>query len=164
MRKLLGALGRWFKSHFPRGPGLATRSATRGREGERLAARALAAKGFRVVATNWRHGRDEIDLVCTDGDVLVFVEVKARSARALVPGRHAVDERKKRALRRAIHGYLRHLADPPHTFRFDVVEVVFAGDVGAAGDGARGHGAAGSPEVLHFANVPLFAKGYRWRD
>jgi putative endonuclease len=87
--------------------------------------------------------------VCRDGEVLVFVEVKTRAAGALVPGYHAVDERKKRALRRGIEVYLAQLGDKPQTFRFDVVEVAFSAD-----------GAAES-EVLHFENVPLFSKYFR---
>jgi putative endonuclease len=102
-----------------------------------------------IVARNWRNPRDlreEIDLVCRDGDVLVFVEVKARAARALVPGYHAVNKRKKRALRRVVHAYLSGLLHPPRTFRFDVVEVVLSEKL--------------PPQVLHFENVPLFPKGY----
>lgn len=86
--------------------------------------------------------------MCRDGETLVFVEVKARAAGALVPGYFAVDRRKKRVMRRAIDAYLARLSDKPHTFRFDVVEVV--------------HGPAGvAPEVLHFENIPLFTKHYR---
>src|SRR5688572_29660345 len=100
-----------------------------GDRGERLAAEWLKReKGFSLVTRNWRSPRDrreEIDLVCRDGEVLVFVEVKARAAGALVPGYHAVDERKKRVLRRAIEAYLGGLGEAgrPATFRFDVVEV-----------------------------------------
>lgn len=117
--------------------------------GERAAERFLRERhGYAVVTRNWRHGKDEIDLVCRDGDVLVFVEVKARSARALVPGYHAVNRRKKRALRRAFHAYLMSLRSRPHTFRFDIVEVQMVG--GRAG------------RVLVFQNIPLFPKGYHF--
>jgi putative endonuclease len=73
---------------------------TRGRRGERLAADFLHQRERvrAMVARNWRSPRDrrdELDLVCRDGDALVFVEVKARAATALVPGYHAMDERKK---------------------------------------------------------------------
>lgn len=124
-----------------------------GAKGEQYAADWLRREcGFAVVTRNWRNPRDEreeIDLVCRDGAVLVFVEVKARSEDALVPGYFAVNPRKKRVLRRAIDAYLRLLRHRPATFRFDVVEIA--------------HRAGGEPvEVLHFANIPLFSKHY-WR-
>jgi putative endonuclease len=116
-------------------------------------------RGFEIVARNWRNPRDrreEIDLVCRDGAVLVFVEVKARAAGALVSGFHAVDARKKRVLRRAIAAYLARLREKPHTFRFDVVAVTLA-----APDVVAGAAAAAVPEVQHFENVPLFSKHFR---
>ena len=96
--------------------------------GERLAADWLQReRGFVVVARNWRNPRDrrdELDLVCRDGAVLVFVEVKARSAGSLVPGVYTVNARKKRVLRRTAEAYLAGLREPPRTFRLDVVEVI----------------------------------------
>lgn len=134
-----------------------------GDRGERLAAAWLKReRGFRIVAQNWRNPRDrrdEIDLVCRDEEVLVFVEVKARAADALVPGYHAVDERKKRALRRAIEAYLANLEEKPVTFRFDVVEVSLP-TAESKQRAAECSGEAG-PEILHFENVPLFSKYFR---
>lgn len=127
------------------------RPASAGSRGEQLAAEWLRReRGFAIVAQNWRSPRDrrdEIDVVCRDGEVLVFVEVKARAAGALVPGYHAVDERKKRVLKRAAETYLAQLAEKPRTFRFDVVEVSL--------------GAGGDSEVLHFENVALFGKHFQ---
>ena len=121
-----------------------------GARGERAAADFLQARhGFTIVTRNWRSPRDrrdEIDLVCRDGEVLVFVEVKARAEGALVSGFDAVNERKKRALRRVVHAYLAELHPPPRTFRFDVAEVTLSARLPA--------------QVHHFANVPLFPKGY----
>ena len=121
--------------------------------GEQLAAEWLQREHrFGIIARNWRSPkdrRDEIDLVCHDGSVLVFVEVKARAAGALVPGYHAIDDRKRRALRRAIRTYLAQLREKPRTFRFDVVEVILS------------TGPSASPEILHFENVELFSKYYR---
>lgn len=123
-----------------------------GEAGEELAAAWLQREcALAIVAQNWRNPndrREEIDLVGRDRDVLVFVEVKARSAGALVPGFHAVDARKKRVLRRAIRSYLSRLAVKPRTFRFDVVEVILPGD------------ATAKPEILHFENVTLFSKHF----
>lgn len=119
-----------------------------GMKGERAAEAFLGREnGFAVLHHNWRHGRDEIDLICRDGEVLVFVEVKTRAAHALVGGYHAVDRRKKNALLRACRAYIAHMALRPRTFRFDVVEV----------DHVEGEITA----IRHFENVPLFSKAYR---
>jgi putative endonuclease len=109
-------------------------------------------RGFRIIARNWRNPadrREEIDLVARDDGVLVFVEVKARAADALVPGYFAVDERKRRVLRRAIRCYLQQLREPPVTFRFDIVEVGLPASFRQA------------PQIRHFENVPLFPKHFR---
>lgn len=54
-----------------------------GRHGEDLAARHLAARGYDIIARNWRCEVGEIDLVARDGAGLVFVEVRTRRGRAL---------------------------------------------------------------------------------
>jgi putative endonuclease len=127
-----------------------TAAAADGARGEQAAADFLCARrGFAIVTRNWRSPRDrrdELDLVCRDGEVLVFVEVKARAQGALVSGYDAIDERKKRALRRAVHAYLAQLTPPPRTFRFDVAEVTLSGRLPA--------------QVHHFENAPLFPTGY----
>jgi putative endonuclease len=138
----------WLKTFFHRG----SDAAAAGAAGERAAAQFLQRqRGFAVVARNWRSPRDrrdELDLVCREGEVLVFVEVKTRAAHALVPGYDAITARKKKALRRACATYLRSLGTAqPRTFRFDVVEVAT-------------HPGGGQPEVRHFENVPLFPKKF----
>jgi putative endonuclease len=130
-----------------------------GERGERLAADWLRRhRGFRIVARNWRSPsdrRDEIDLVARDGEVLVFVEVKARAAGALVSGYHAVDRRKKRVVRRVVAAYLAGLRVRPDTVRFDIVEVALPPSGGCA------EGIARVPEVRHFAGIPLFPRHWR---
>jgi putative endonuclease len=121
-----------------------------GERGECMAAAFLQRQGYVVVARNWRSPadrRDELDLVCLDGTVLVFVEVKTRAAHALVSGFHAVNARKKAVVRRAATAYMRRLRPVPHTYRFDVVEVSIAPQ--------------GTPEVRHYENVELFSKHFR---
>ena len=142
----------------------AKRPTTAGDRGEHLAAEWLQReRGYAIVVQNWRNPRDrreEIDLVCRDCDVLVFVEVKARTATALVPGYHAVNRRKKRVLKRAAETYLAQLSKKPRTFRFDVVEVSMPSFAKPA-EGRPAAAAKMKPEILHFENVPLFAKGFQ---
>lgn len=127
-----------------------TANAVAGARGEQAAADYLQARhGFSIVTRNWRSPRDrrdEIDLVCRDGKVLVFVEVKARAEGALVSGYQAVNERKRRALRRAVHAYLGALPAPPRTFRCDIAEVTLSDRLPV--------------QVMHYENVPLFPEGY----
>src|SRR2546427_11024885 len=52
-----------------------------GRAAEEAAARLLERSGLRIVARNVRLRHGEIDLVCRDREVRVFVEVKCRQER-----------------------------------------------------------------------------------
>jgi putative endonuclease len=136
-----------FLNHFREQPS-ASLQKTRGDLGERHAACFLKKeKGFKVLAQNWRSGRDELDLICRDGSVFVCVEVKTRSESARVPGYYSVNARKKQALLRACRAYLRNLSQRPNTLRFDVVEV----RLGNTGEVVR---------ILHYPNVPLFPKHF----
>ena len=119
----------------------------RGQYGEDLAAdyckRTL---GFQVIARNWRYKRDELDIICVDAGVLVFVEVRARAANALVGGYHSIDAHKKQVLQRGSKAYINQLQNPPKHVRFDVIEVSLPDD--------------GEGDVRHYGNVPLFSKHY----
>lgn len=122
-------------------------------------------RGFVTLVQNWRNPhdeREELDLVCRDGDVVVFVEVKARSSSALVPGYYAIDRRKKRALQSVARAYLARLRPTPLTFRFDVVEVTLRRPaVSPKGLATSPSSSAPEFEIRHFENVPLFSKAFR---
>ena len=53
-----------------------------GQWGEQQARRHLEARGYAIVATNFRCRAGEIDLIAKQGDELVFVEVKTRRGNA----------------------------------------------------------------------------------
>lgn len=54
-----------------------------GRRGEELAASHLAAKGYQIVAQNWRCETGELDLVAREGQCLVLIEVRTRRGRSM---------------------------------------------------------------------------------
>jgi putative endonuclease len=59
-----------------------SRTRALGAHGEDLAVSYLSARGFTLVARNWRSGRQgELDLIMREGDALVAVEVKTRGGR-----------------------------------------------------------------------------------
>ena len=73
--------------------------AERGVFGENLAADYCKRElGYAIIVRNWRYKRDEVDLICRDGEVLVFIEVRARAENALVSGFHSVGKHKKEVL------------------------------------------------------------------
>ncbi|HWC05807.1 MAG TPA: YraN family protein [Gemmatimonadota bacterium] len=92
-----------------------------GEEGERLAARFLEERGYRIVARRWRGAGREIDLIAEKEGVVALVEVKTRRS-PLAPPVLAVDHRKRRQLAAAAR--LVEARWPATTLRFDVVSVV----------------------------------------
>ena len=100
-----------------------------GARGEKLAARHLRRQGFKVLYRNFR-GRQggEIDLVCRDGDTLVFVEVKTRTREDFGRPLEAVGAKKQRRISLGALAWLRLLGNPDILFRFDIVEVTVVAD------------------------------------
>lgn len=92
----------------------------KGREGEAHAEALLVERGYRVLERNVRVPGGEIDLVCIDGDVLVFVEVKRRDGPRFGSAIAGVDARKRARLRAAAAEYAQIVA-PRARPRFDVV-------------------------------------------
>lgn len=96
-----------------------------GRHGEKRAAKFLRRSGFKVLYRNFRAPRGgEVDIVCRDGDELVFVEVKTRSSREYGSPASAVNREKQALIARGALAWLRLLDNPDLIFRFDIVEVV----------------------------------------
>ncbi|MDQ2824599.1 MAG: YraN family protein [Verrucomicrobiota bacterium] len=95
--------------------------------GEKLASRFLRQNGYKILYRNFK-GRSggEIDIVCRDNDTLVFVEVKARASEDFGRPFAAVDRQKQKRISRGGLAWLRMLDNPEISFRFDVVEVIFA--------------------------------------
>jgi len=96
-----------------------------GAAGESAAAKYLSQKrGMKILARNWRAGKDELDIVARDGECVVFVEVKTRSETAQVDGYYsAISKKKAAAVRNCSRAYLARMAQKPNNWRFDIIEV-----------------------------------------
>jgi putative endonuclease len=101
-----------------------------GKSGEELACTELQRRGYAILDRRYRTRFGEIDIVARDGDVTVFVEVKARAGRSFGVGAAAVSTWKQRRVAQMAVDYVaRHqLHDRP--CRFDVVTIE-VGDDGA---------------------------------
>jgi putative endonuclease len=122
-----------------------------GQAGEDAAADLLRRSGFRILERNWRSGGLELDIVCEQGDTLVFVEVKTRAAEGLANPEDALTPAKRRKLSKAIGLYLsaRDLWD--RSCRVDLVSVVH---------GPRGLSVTRHEDVLDFSQD---ASGAAWQ-
>ena len=98
-----------------------------GRLGEKFAARYLKKNGYRIVARNVHCGKNELDLIVKNRQVIAFVEVKARSfatpeeAQGERPA-NAVDAAKRERTLAATRAYLREHPCKKCP-RIDVIEV-----------------------------------------
>ena len=104
---------------------MAARHLITGRAGEELAAAFLTEKGLQVMERNFRCTSGEIDLVCVDGESLVFVEVKTRSGDMRGEPGEAVGAAKKKRLVRAAALYLSRNKAWSRPCRFDLVSIRF---------------------------------------
>lgn len=110
-----------------------------GSDNEKLAARYLSDKGYTIVHRNFHFGKaGEIDLVCKDGAVLVFVEVKARKTREYGSPEDSITIAKQKTIRRIAEGYLYVNKIEDAECRFDVVAVDYV---------------TGNPEIRHWVNA-----------
>jgi putative endonuclease len=120
----------------------------RGELGERAAKNYLRRRGLKFLTANFRSARGEIDLIFSDDDCLVFVEVKTRSSEDWTRPAAAVNARKRRLLSQTALDYLRRLKNPAVKIRFDIVEVLLA-------DGRV-------CEIRHLPNTFPMEKPYRY--
>ena len=99
-----------------------------GREGEEAAARHLRGLGWRILDRNWRGGPLELDLVCREGDTLVFVEVKTRAADGLGSPEQAFTPAKRDRVVRAARAWLTAHDAWDRPCRFDLAGVTRTAD------------------------------------
>lgn len=97
---------------------------SRGIDAETRVDRAAGKRGWRRVARNYHARGGELDLVYTQADRLIVVEVRYRNDSDYGSAAASVDVRKQR---RIVHATRRFLAQHPqyarHAVRFDVVGV-----------------------------------------
>jgi putative endonuclease len=100
-------------------------SSKRGMNAERLAADFLTAQGLRILCTNYRARRGEIDVVAIEQNTMCFVEVKYRRSNRFGAAVLFVSPQKIRALSFAANDFLcrNGFSISSHCFRFDVLTI-----------------------------------------
>ena len=96
----------------------------KGRASEDVAAAALVAAGWAVVARNWRRGRGELDIVALKDGILAVVEVKNVDAYGLESLERSVGPIKRLRIVETSKLFLAaHREFSSATIRYDVVAV-----------------------------------------
>jgi putative endonuclease len=97
---------------------------TLGKRGEDLACEELQKRGYVIVDRRFRTRCGELDIVARDGDVLVFIEVKARAGSAFGTPFESITWKKRQRLSQMASSYLfvKRLAGA--ACRFDVVSIL----------------------------------------
>jgi putative endonuclease len=97
---------------------------SRGRRAEQLAETHLQQVGYNIVARNHRCAGGELDLIGWDGDVLCFIEVRARATEAFGDPLETIDARKIQRIARAARHFLDTFKGPWPEMRFDAVGIL----------------------------------------
>lgn len=107
-------------------------------------------KRMRLLERRWRHRHGELDLILRRGGVMVFVEVRVRTAAAEpLAAYRSINRGKWRVLRRTALAYLRQCPWRPEAVRFDVV-------------GIRRKVTGELLDLTHWENVGTFGRGFRY--
>ena len=94
-----------------------------GKRGERLALQMLKEKEYAILETNWRHEKEEVDIIAREGDELVIVEVKTRSTDYFGDPEEAVGPAKANRLIQAAEAYVEE-NNLNMDVRYDIVSIV----------------------------------------
>lgn len=92
--------------------------------GEQLACTHLVGKGYKILDKNWRHRKEEIDIVAQISDTVVFVEVKTRENRYAGPPEVHVNMAKQRKIIRAAGAYVEQ-NNIEQELRFDIIAIIY---------------------------------------
>lgn len=94
-----------------------------GRSAEALALREVRARGYRVLASNWRYARWELDIVAERDGILQVFEVKSLRRVGYIFPEQRVTRRKLQCLMKAIDGYL-YLHPVFRDFRLHIISII----------------------------------------
>jgi putative endonuclease len=98
-----------------------------GSKGEEIAAGFLVNKGYKILHRNWRSGKKELDIIATNGDLLVIAEIKTRSNFDFGFPEEAVNKKKQKFIKSAAEAFIE--ANRQYmNIRFDIISILMDGE------------------------------------
>ena len=95
-----------------------------GKHGEELAVEFLISNHYKILETNWRFRKAEVDIIAEKENILIIVEVKTRVSDYFGKPEEFISKSKQRLLTQAADAYI-ELHQLNHEVRFDVISIVF---------------------------------------
>ena len=99
-------------------------STQNGQEAESQVVQFLQAKGYRILARNYRKTFGEIDIIALDKKTLVFVEVKKRTGAAFGGPILAVTGSKQHKIANTAYAFIKEKSPKFDSIRFDVAALL----------------------------------------
>lgn len=94
-----------------------------GKIAEDMAADYLQKRGYKILARNFRFQKAEIDIIAEKDELIIIVEVKARSTEVFMLPQEAVTKTKIRSIVMAANHYLEEF-DKQNEVRFDIISIL----------------------------------------
>jgi putative endonuclease len=91
--------------------------------GELKAIEHVIKQGYVLRARNWRTREGEIDIIASDGDTIVFIEVKTRTSKEFGLPEESLTDSKQRKLRRTALQYMDEHDLLDSLWRIDVIAI-----------------------------------------
>ena len=94
-----------------------------GVKGENYAIEFLQNINYKIIEKNWRFGKDEIDIIATHSNKIIFIEVKTRSNDGIADPEDAVTKKKQKNIVRAADYYI-NSKNINTEARFDIISII----------------------------------------
>lgn len=95
----------------------------RGMLGEKVAVNYLKKNNYNILEKNYKNKLGEIDIIAEKDDIIIFIEVKARTSNKFGFPYEAVDNRKRKKIINTALAYIKFKMLKEIQFRFDIIEV-----------------------------------------
>lgn len=98
----------------------------KGKEGEKIACEYLLNKGYKILETNYHYSKfAEIDIIAFKNDILIFVEVKARTTLNYGHPLESISQKKLERLYMAMTDYMAIHSEKNYSmFQLDIISIV----------------------------------------
>ncbi|MEX0646377.1 MAG: YraN family protein [Balneolaceae bacterium] len=110
-----------------------------GNEGEEIAAAYLESKDWLILDRNYFFEKAEVDIVATDRNYIIFVEVKSRSNIYFGRPEDYITLKKEENIKKAAEAWIYERKMETAVVRFDVISIVQKGKT--------------APEITHFKDA-----------